>query len=99
MRAGDNRTITRKRLRTLEMQIFIGQDIKRPVDGIQPGGDTRVGDKPPGACLRFHVQHRTQTRRKVYAAPIVMMFVERKTHLFMRKEKRIVGIPDGAGKT
>ena len=74
------------------MQVLVGDHIEGFIDGVEPRRDVRIRVERPRAGLRFEIQHRPQTGRKVHATVIAVVFVHRITGILVGVEKRVVGI-------
>ena len=93
MRAGDDRSIVGERRGAVAMQDLVGDHVEGLADAMQPRDQVGVGDERPRHAFRLQVQHGAQPRRKVHAAAVAMMVVERTTHLGMRSQIGFVGKP------
>ena len=65
------------------VKIFVGDYVKFLSYSIQPRRNVGIGIECPSPRLRSEIEDRPMSRRKMNAAAIRVMFVQRKTHVFM----------------
>ena len=85
MTTGDENSVALDRIETFEMKIFVRHYVKILINGIQPSRYVRIGVESPSPGLRSEIKDGSKSRGKMNATAVRMMFVERKTDVFVHR--------------